>query len=732
MRYLLHKHKLLELLCVRSELSSAPAVVQSAEPAAKQILSCLQELDCLCPSRDDYAKCCLLVTLPSLHQHPDFNQWNPWTWRVACFQQLLPQVEKLLQSREHNRSNNSGSIGDHRSGQLRQSSLSDLEPLGSEQSECSQQDSLAEHSQDETASTGSQRELTGNGNNVDTCSSGDRLLQLLVKGLLYEHCVRLCDADGNEPTEQQLTQLSEALQHPLHSSDSKPDLRLLALLHSLPKHYLERFRQSGEAHGIPLQLQPMQRPSLVANWSEQILSQPIKPKVFPHFATPFNKVGSCSFEQSLNCQQGNTSNGILMSTDMSPALRLPELVSNLNNSNNGISSSNNINNGNINLSNSGASTTSTNSSSNNSMSSGGGNGLLNQSNSLNDSNGGSLALLPPAPLLNNSTSSSSMAEQSTPPPSFQPSSQQTPNSTTSGVATSQLNQLSRLNGLLDAAGLSAANGFGGLMGGLMNSPAAAVGLLNGLAGAANLNQFYEQLLMEDLQKNSVGADSTTALDLSLGESKLDFLAQNLSQLNGLGNAFGGPLPGQLTGSSLALGNQLNSALTAALGHSLNSTLSSNGSEAGQTAMLNTSGVLGGMFEPTSFAATHTTNGVGSNGSEEDTQMNSAVAAAANAAAMAAAAARQMNVHHQRLGSNVPKDFWKKMQAKNKKLCEEQTNAYGSLFALTNDDTSNRLCDKKSAKQYKKRESQVSWKTQFYFHEILSCPVFCISNECRIS
>ncbi|KAM9283113.1 LOW QUALITY PROTEIN: WD repeat-containing protein 47 [Morus bassanus] len=51
----------------------------------------MQEAVCLhaleeCPSKEDYSKLCLLLTLPHLPNHAEFKDWNPSTAQVHCFE----------------------------------------------------------------------------------------------------------------------------------------------------------------------------------------------------------------------------------------------------------------------------------------------------------------------------------------------------------------------------------------------------------------------------------------------------------------------------------------------------------------------------------------------------------------------------------------------------------------------------------------------------------------------
>lgn len=66
--YIINKYKFIELLCIKSECG-----FQNTELAAKEIFNCLSELERFCTCKEEYNKFCMLLTLPSLDQHPDFQ-----------------------------------------------------------------------------------------------------------------------------------------------------------------------------------------------------------------------------------------------------------------------------------------------------------------------------------------------------------------------------------------------------------------------------------------------------------------------------------------------------------------------------------------------------------------------------------------------------------------------------------------------------------------------------------
>lgn len=107
-RYLLLKHKYLELLCIKSEginfgsMDSGFSVDEVsvggtghracmcmsnglARCSLSQVTSCLKQLEQLCPTSDDYKELCYLLSLPSLSHHEEYQNWNPSISRVHCF-----------------------------------------------------------------------------------------------------------------------------------------------------------------------------------------------------------------------------------------------------------------------------------------------------------------------------------------------------------------------------------------------------------------------------------------------------------------------------------------------------------------------------------------------------------------------------------------------------------------------------------------------------------------------
>jgi hypothetical protein len=222
-KYLVNKHKYIELLCIRSEAGP----LQSVEVAVNQVVQCLNHLEQFCPNKEDYNELCLLLTLPNLCDHKDFKHWNPSKWRINCFKAILPLIEKYLPPDK--KSNDS----------------------------------------------------------MPKMAKGDRLMQLIIKGILYESCVEYCQQKAtNSSANKSVTEMkySSLLDG---TGFSNSDLSLLSWLQSIPP---ETFSYPFEQKTLNVEVEQLEKPSLMASWSEVILVTPIKPKVFPHSATPFTRI----------------------------------------------------------------------------------------------------------------------------------------------------------------------------------------------------------------------------------------------------------------------------------------------------------------------------------------------------------------------------------------------------------------------------------------------------------
>jgi hypothetical protein len=102
------------------------------------------------------------------------------------------------------------------------------------------------------------------------------LVQLIVKGLLYESCVEYCQARATNSVE--TYDISDP--NVVHLSDT--DASLLSWLHALS---VDTFSCPFEEKPLMLNLEKFVKPALEATWSEAILTTPIKPQqLFPYNA----------------------------------------------------------------------------------------------------------------------------------------------------------------------------------------------------------------------------------------------------------------------------------------------------------------------------------------------------------------------------------------------------------------------------------------------------------------
>ena len=234
-RYAVCRHKYLELLCVRAD--AAPGCDAGA---VDEVVRCLNELEPVCPSREDYNRLCLLLTSSRLADHPEYAGWNPSSARVQCFMEVQPIVEPFLPAERS--------------------------------AACS-------------------------------VAHGDRMIQLLVKGLLYESCVDFCqrEATGSESPRHTPALLTGA-------GLEDADVSLLSWLEAVPH---DAFACPFEQRSLRVNVQSIIRPHLEASWSEQILASPIRPTTFPHSATPVARPRSVDqMSRSLNPQYDGLARGL--------------------------------------------------------------------------------------------------------------------------------------------------------------------------------------------------------------------------------------------------------------------------------------------------------------------------------------------------------------------------------------------------------------------------------------
>lgn len=220
-RYILNKYKYIELLCIKFEIGP----FQNAENCVKKIVDCLSELEQYCPSKEDYNAFCLLLTLENFDQHSDYRSWNPSKSRIKCFNEVKRHIERFL-------------------------------PI-----------------------------IRRPGVRQPTSAKGDRLLQMIIKGMLYDACLEYCQRRATaDPADRVQFEFSDLLEEAkLNRSDSS----LLSWLQSIPP---DTFAIQFEEKRVNANVEKFEKPSLIANWSEMMLSSPVKPKVFPHNQTPFTRL----------------------------------------------------------------------------------------------------------------------------------------------------------------------------------------------------------------------------------------------------------------------------------------------------------------------------------------------------------------------------------------------------------------------------------------------------------
>lgn len=273
--YLILKYQYLELLCLKSEAGQA-----DNQLSVDQLVTYLNDLRQYSPSEDEYKKLCLLLTSPRLQDHTEFKNWNPSSGRLQCFKEILPLVNKFLNL-------------------------------------------------DSTA-----------GNSTKTAISiaqNERLVQLIVKGLLYESCVEYCQARATSSIENyNLADPSIVL---IQQHLSETDASLLSWLHALP---IDTFSCPFEEKPLKLNMDKFIKPNLEATWADAILATPIKPQqLFPYNAVPTGRSRNTELmSRSLAPQYEGLSFGLSKSQIFTSGIEM-----NLNNpTNSDTNSTNNLNN----------------------------------------------------------------------------------------------------------------------------------------------------------------------------------------------------------------------------------------------------------------------------------------------------------------------------------------------------------------------------------------------------
>lgn len=240
-QYIIYRHKYLELLCIKSETGP----MQDYEGLIDELVKCLSMLEQLCPSKDEYNKLTLLLTLGKLSDNAEYRNWNPSNARVECFKDVLKLSEKFL-------------------------------PL------------------DKRGRHGERMEV----------SKEDRLVQLIIKGVLFESCVEFCQ---NKATSNDYDSKAFKLSQVLSGYGfSDADLSLLSWLQAVPH---ETFTCPFEQKTLNVDVKQLEKPSLEASWSEQIMATPIKPKMFPHSVLPARRASDI-MSRSLNPQYDGLAFGL--------------------------------------------------------------------------------------------------------------------------------------------------------------------------------------------------------------------------------------------------------------------------------------------------------------------------------------------------------------------------------------------------------------------------------------
>ncbi|XP_065213396.1 WD repeat-containing protein 47 isoform X2 [Planococcus citri] len=231
-RFVILQHKYIELLCIKSEAACVMgSSTANLDSAVEEVVKVLHELEKVSPTKEDYSNLCLMLTLPRLSDHLSYKDWNPSSARVQCFRDIYPLVEKYLP------------------------------PI----------------------KKANEKEFV--------IAKNDRLIQLVIKGMLYESCVRFCQAKATGSKEQLLQEInfSRLLDGSVGFGDS--DLSLLSWLQNIPS---DTFAIPFEQKTLNIDVEQIERPSLETSWTEHMLITPIKPKTFPHSAMPFTRPRSAA------------------------------------------------------------------------------------------------------------------------------------------------------------------------------------------------------------------------------------------------------------------------------------------------------------------------------------------------------------------------------------------------------------------------------------------------------
>lgn len=258
-KYCVLRRKYEELLCIKSEAILLTTTGNNVDNAVEEVVKVLRELEKVVPSKDEYSHLCLLLTLPKLNDHLSYKDWNPSHARVQCFREVLPIVEKFLPN-------------DKKSNQ-----------------------------------------------DLNNFSKNDRLIQLIIKGILYESCVNYCQskATGSVESQNQEINFTKILDGSVGLGDS--DLSLISWLQCVPS---DTFSIPFEQRTLNVDVEKLDKPTLETSWTEHMLVTPIKPKTFPHSAMPFTRPRSAAdvMSRSLLPAFEGLGQGLAMSRNGSPML----------------------------------------------------------------------------------------------------------------------------------------------------------------------------------------------------------------------------------------------------------------------------------------------------------------------------------------------------------------------------------------------------------------------------
>ena len=194
------------------------AAQQDNQLSVEQLVNYLNDLKQYSPNEEEYKKLCLLLTSPRIQDHPEFKSWNPSNGRLQCFKEIFPLVSLFLSP--------------------------------------------------ESAK-------------LSCVSQNERLIQLVVKGLLYESCVEYCQARATSSMENY--NLADPNVLLLKQNLTETDASLLSWLHALP---VNTFSCPFEEKPLKLSMEKFFKPNLEATWADAILATPIKPQQFPYNAVP--------------------------------------------------------------------------------------------------------------------------------------------------------------------------------------------------------------------------------------------------------------------------------------------------------------------------------------------------------------------------------------------------------------------------------------------------------------